>query len=390
MARGRSLIGFGAMLVGIAVSNPAISVPLKGNTQHHRTVATKPPTIAYYSGEHAGNGAYVALQSSSEAIWQSVKNDDGKLEKVIDSQIKWNIESNIQKFGAESERTERQAVADLAFASDSASRLASYFDAQMSGIANYTACAQITRSKCKFSTPKLKLPSRTIVRAKPVRLPPEPAASMPSIGDTNLDGLRKGYVRHVAGPKPEGWDDMVDAGRALWHRGDEIGALKVVNDYTKRCDYYRRALDPQNKVKQGHPWFSEWTQTPYFALETDIGCDCRDNAAMTFYGLVAIGVPMDRLATALLLMSSSPQQGPATKDGDIVHVLTLVKTSQGKTVVLNQSEREGRSLYVVGTDRFALGTKGLLSVGNLAGGRSFGPVYRDQPVLLASKSGGWQ
>lgn len=302
---------------------------------HQKKEAAAPATRSCYVGDLPGisRGCYLDVRSSE--IWRRSHGTSFSLDPVVQAQHDWEVQS------AESK-------------------------------ARAVAAAEAAYQECVATSKK---PKRCRRKEEAVKLPPEPAKSIPSSGDATVDGIRTGYVRHLANPvRPAGWDAMVEAIRG---EPDEMRKLRLADEFVNGAfPYYRRLTDPKGKRldrTRDVRWFGEWTQTPSVAFLWD--GDCRDYSTSKLYLLLDAGFPADRLALTILLPTEVAGADGIPDDKDILHVVLAASTAGG-TVVLDQVRRDGGATVfpIADRKRWSIASRGVLWAGNATGGRWYSPA----------------
>lgn len=307
--------------------------PSQGKPKKQKKEAAAPATRSCYVGDLPGisRGCYLDVRSSE--MWRRQGGTPFSLDSVVQAQRAWEVQSAESKARAE-------AAAEAA----------------------YQECVSTSKKRCRR-------------KEEAVKQPPEPAKAIPSSGDATVDGIRTGYVRHLANPiRPTGWDAMVEAIRS---EPDEMRKLRLADGFVNGAfPYYRRLTDPKGKRldrSRDTRWFGDWTQTPSVAFRWD--GDCRDYSTSKLYLLLDAGFPADRLALTILLPTEVAGSDGIPADKDILHVVLAASTAGG-TVVLDQVRRDGGATMFPLADRkkWSIASRGVLWAGNAAGGRWYSPA----------------
>lgn len=206
-------------------------------------------------------------------------------------------------------------------------------------------------------------PKRCSLKAPKIKVAPEPVDKMPTTGDDRVDAMRKAYIRHLAGPKPEGWAEKVI----------EIAGEPSLKRKLELADAYIDAAITY--VDRGDPW----ALTPAEALAT--GGLCRDYAFAKMALLLDAGYDPAALRVITVLPAS------AGANGDTFHVVLVARTGKKSWVLdmRNPDKAKGGYAIPLAAKDDPITGRGLLWSGNLAGGYERGPglLDSDRQMVLA-------
>lgn len=203
-------------------------------------------------------------------------------------------------------------------------------------------------------------------KERAVKLPPEPVIeAMKARGQNEHSwAFSIAAYRHLAGPKPEGWEEMVVKVREAWGRSQKEGAFlasALVNEAMlgHYAEHAGRILTPVEGFRK-------------------VGL-CRDYAAWKGILLLEAGAPGRQIRFATVL----PSDGGAGKD--VFHVVAVVK-ADGVRYVLNMGTGPSSTgpMATRAADRDSpVTSRGVIWWGSPGRAVSMGPVGKKDVAALA-------